>query len=242
MKFKLIPAIDIIDHQLVRLFKGDYNQKTNYSNTPLDMALYYKDLGISYIHIVDLNGAKDGELTNLSTIKEIIDVTGLDVQVGGGVRSLDHVEQLFSIGVAAVIIGSMLVKDFDLISTIIQSYPQKIIAGLDVQGDYIATHGWTETSSLSLDEMLKKLAPLPLHSIVTTDIQKDGTFLGPNISLYESMSKKTAHPIIASGGVSDIRDLYHIKELGIASGCIIGKAIIEGRVTDSDVHEFLKNQ
>ena len=140
------------------------------------MALNYQNMGLDYIHIVDLNGAKDGKLTNLDTIQEIVQKTGLTVRVGGGVRHVTHVETLLNVGVSAVIIGSLFVKDLDLALDIVQQFPNQVIAGLDIQGDCIASHGWTETSSITLDDMLKTLDSVKLHSIVTTDIQKDGTF------------------------------------------------------------------
>ena len=237
MSFRLIPAIDIIDAGLVRLYKGDYAQQTTYSMTPLEMALEYKSMGLDYIHIVDLNGAKDGDLTNLKTIRQIVDETGLTVQVGGGVRSTHHVETLLNAGVSAVIIGSLFVKNIDLALDIVQQFPHQVIAGLDIQGDCIASHGWTETSNITLDHILSILNQEKLHSIVTTDIQKDGTFEGPNVELYKQMAHKTAHSIVASGGVASIKDVINVKQLGLKNviGCIVGKAIIEGKITKEDV-------
>ncbi|MEC8678145.1 MAG: 1-(5-phosphoribosyl)-5-[(5-phosphoribosylamino)methylideneamino]imidazole-4-carboxamide isomerase [Candidatus Margulisiibacteriota bacterium] len=241
MSFRLIPAIDIIDGALVRLYKGDYAQQTSYTTTPLEMALNYQNMGLDYIHIVDLNGAKDGKLTNLDTIQEIVQKTGLTVQVGGGVRHAAHVETLLNAGVSAVIIGSLFVKDLDLALDIVQQFPNQVIAGLDIHGDCIASHGWTETSSITLDDMLKTLDSVKLHSIVTTDIQKDGTFEGPNISLYKQMASKTSHTIVASGGVASINDVLELKELNLLNitGCIVGKAIIEGKISREDLVSIL---
>jgi len=238
--FKLIPAIDIIDGQLVRLYKGDYGQVTQYQKTPLAMAQHYQAMGLKHIHVVDLNGAKGGQLVNLTTIQSIIKATDLTVQVGGGVRSPEHIEDLLSIGVSAIIIGSLLVHDFELATHLIHAFPHKIIAGLDVQGDHIAAHGWTETSDISLADMLKKLAGFPLNSIVTTDIQKDGTFEGPNVKLYQQMSQLTNHNVIASGGVASINDITTLAALKVPQlqGCIVGKAIIEGRINPADTRAF----
>jgi phosphoribosylformimino-5-aminoimidazole carboxamide ribotide isomerase len=241
MSFRLIPAIDIIDGGLVRLYKGDYAQQTSYTTTPLEMALVYQEMGLDYIHIVDLNGAKDGDLTNLNTIRQIVEETGLTVQVGGGVRNVHHVETLLNVGVSAVIIGSLFVKNLDLALDIVQKFPNQIIAGLDIQGDCIASHGWTETSTITLDYILSILNQEKLHSIVTTDIQKDGTFEGPNVALYKQMANKTYHSIVASGGVASINDVIALKHLTLTNvvGCIVGKAIIEGKITKDDVLSIL---
>ena len=237
MTFRLIPAIDIIDGQLVRLYKGDYNQQTTYAKSPVEMAQEYQQMGFDHIHVVDLNGAKDGELTNLETIKSITSIPGLSVQVGGGVRSIDHVDALIQANVSAVIIGSLWVKDFSLAASIARQFHNKIIAGLDVHGLTLATHGWTETSTIQLNDIMAQLSDLDLHSIVTTDISKDGTFKGPNIDLYKQMLPMTNHPIIASGGVSTIDDVIALKKLNAPNltGCIVGKAIIEGRITTADL-------
>ena len=237
MSFKLIPAIDIIDGQLVRLHQGDYNKKTTYDTSPQDMAKQYIDMGCNYIHVVDLNGAVDGDLTNLHTIQSITALPDVTVQVGGGVRSVQHVEQLLSAGVSAIIIGSLWVKDFELAASIAHQYPNKIIAGLDVHGMALATHGWTKTSDVSLHDFMTRLIEIPLHSIITTDISKDGTFEGPNIDLYKTMASLTKHEIIASGGVSDIDDVIGLKQLSLQNlgGVIVGKAIIEGRIGVDDL-------
>ena len=241
MTFKLIPAIDILDGQLVRLRQGNYDQKTTYTKTPLDIAHYYQTLGLKHIHIVDLNGAVDGQLTNLSVISEIINSTNLSIQVGGGVRSFTHVETLLSTGVNAVIIGSLFIKDFDLTKKIINHFPNQIIAGLDIIDGELMTHGWTQASQKSLVDMLTEINDLPIHSVVTTDISKDGMMTGPNLSLYKTMNDLSSHPIIASGGVSSISDIHQLKNLSLPflSGCIVGKAIIEGHITPQDVSDFL---
>ena len=241
MMFRLIPAIDIIDGGLVRLYKGDYDQVTEYDMTPVEMALYYQSLGFTYVHVVDLNGAKDGQLVNLDVIRSIAEIPNLSIQVGGGVRSLDHVEMLLDCGVSAVIVGSLFVKDFDLAVRMVHHFPDHIIAGLDILNGRLASHGWTEHSSIELNDFLNRLDDLPLHSIVTTDISKDGTFEGPNVQLYNDMSSISQHNIIASGGVSNISDVQELKQLNIKNivGCIVGKAIIEGKITQNDVKDFI---
>ena len=215
--------------------------KTVYPQSPLEMAKFYESLGFDHIHIVDLNGAVDGELTNLNVISEIVNQTTLSVQVGGGVRSFAHLDALFSNGISAVIIGSLFIKDFDLVKKMIHAYPNQIIAGLDIINFKVATHGWTQTSSISLQNILDQLHDLPIHSILTTDIEKDGTFKGPNVDLYKEMTRLTDHSVIASGGVSSINDLIDLKELSLKSlsGCVVGKAIIEGRIRPDELKAFL---
>ena len=241
MTLKLIPAIDIIDGGLVRLYKGDYSKKTTYDQSPVEMALHYQSLGFKQIHVVDLNGAKNGSLVNINVIKAIAESTQLNIQVGGGIRSMDHVYALFECGVANVIIGSLFVKDYELAIEIVQAFPKKIIAGLDILNGRLASHGWTEQSSIELNGFLSKLADQPLHAIITTDISKDGTFEGLNLDLYRKMATLTHHLIIASGGVSSIQDVQELKNLNCPNivGCIVGKAIIEGKISQHDVIDYL---
>tara|TARA_Y100001935_G_C17309740_1_gene514974 strand:+ start:426 stop:1151 length:726 start_codon:yes stop_codon:yes gene_type:complete len=240
MSFRLIPAIDIIDGGLVRLYKGDYQQVTEYEMSPFDMAIYYQSLGFRYIHVVDLNGAKDGQLVNLDVIRSIAGIPNLEIQVGGGVRSEAHIKTLLDCGVSAVIIGSLFVKDYDLAIRLVQTFPDHVIAGLDILNGTLASHGWTEQSNLKLIDFLNQLSDQPLHSIVTTDISKDGTFEGLNLDLYNEMASLTCHSIVASGGVSSIQDVKQLRNMHHSNitGCIVGKAIIEGKITQDDVIDF----
>ena len=226
---------------MVRLYQGDYNQVTKYNASPVDIARYYLSLGFNYIHEVDLNGAKDGALTNLDVIKSIANLPGLMIQVGGGVRSQEHVQKLLAVGVSSVIVGSLFVQDYELAIQIVQDFPGKIIAGLDILDGCLATHGWTQPSQISLDVMIGQLSNLPLHSIVTTDISKDGTFEGLNVDLYRHMSTISTHSIVASGGVSTISDVIGLRDMNFpnVTGCIVGKAIIEGKITKDDVVSFV---
>tara|TARA_A100001015_G_scaffold306578_1_gene401098 strand:- start:853 stop:1578 length:726 start_codon:yes stop_codon:yes gene_type:complete len=241
MTFSLIPAIDIIDGKLVRLFKGDYDQQTVYQKTPYEMALHYQSMGFKFIHVVDLNGAKDGDLTNLPVIKQLGQIPGLKIQVGGGVRTQLHIQSLLDVGVSAVIIGSLFVQNHSLAIQLMHQFPDQIIAGLDIQNGYMATHGWTKSSTLSIQDALTQLVDVPLHSIITTDISKDGTFEGLNLRLYELMSGLTPHSIVASGGVASIDDLIKLRDMALpnVTACIVGKAIIEGKISEQDVTDFL---
>jgi phosphoribosylformimino-5-aminoimidazole carboxamide ribotide isomerase len=235
--FQLIPAIDIIDGKLVRLYQGDYDQQTAYQTSPKDMAFNYKQMGCNHIHVVDLNGAVDGALTNLNVIKDIANIPDITIQVGGGIRTLSHAQQLFDCGVSNIIIGSLLMNDRALATNIIQSFPHKVIAGLDVKDNAVAIHGWKDTASQTLEEVLSDLNTLPIASIISTDISRDGTFDGVNTELYQRISKTTEHKVIASGGVDSIENVLNLKHLQIPGmvGCIVGKAVIEGKITASDI-------
>lgn len=240
MTFQLIPAIDIIQKRLVRLYKGQYDHATQYDRSPLDMALHYESMGLRHLHVVDLDGAKDGDLVNQDTIESIVLKTTMTVQIGGGIRTMDHAAAWLDMGVSAVILGSLVVHDFDAAVRIIHRYPQRIIVGLDVNDGRIATHGWQHVSDVSLADMLARLNDCPLHSIVTTDIQRDGSFEGPNTDLYNTMRHQTSHPIVASGGVASIDDVHRLRRIQSPSlrGCIVGKAIIENRINAKDVQGF----
>ena len=241
MTFSILPAIDIIDGGLVRLFKGNYQQVTRYEKSPYDMAIYYQSLGLNHIHVVDLNGAKDGRLTNLNVIRSIASIPNMTVQVGGGVRSQQHVDALLDTGVSAVIVGSLIAQDFESAALIMNTNPNRVIAGIDLIDGKLATHGWLEKSDIKIDDLMTQLSDFPLHSIISTDISRDGTFSGPNIDLYRSLATLTDHSIIASGGVSSISDIAELKDLNITNlnGCIVGKAIIEGKICKDDVNSFL---
>jgi phosphoribosylformimino-5-aminoimidazole carboxamide ribotide isomerase len=240
MTFLIVPAIDIIDGQLVRLYKGDYNQPTNYTQSPYDMAMHYKALGLNTIHVVDLNGAKDGQLTNLPAIKLIASIPNIKIQVGGGVRSRDHVLALFDIGISRVILGSIITENFKLATELMLEFPNQIIAGIDIKDNKIATNGWLEAASVSIEDGFHRLSQYPLHSIISTDISRDGTFLGPNFDLYKRLAGLTSHSLVASGGVSSIDDIIRLKNLNLPNlrCCIVGKAIIEGKIVMSDLNQI----
>jgi phosphoribosylformimino-5-aminoimidazole carboxamide ribotide isomerase len=230
--FQLIPAIDILDGQVVRLMQGRYDEVTHYDFTPVSLAKHYVSLGATRIHLVDLNGAKDGKLTNKTIFEEIRDAVDVYLDLGGGIRTLEHADTLFKLGLNELILGSLLIKDPATAEAIISTYPGQISAGLDAHGDHIATDGWESTSSVSLKQALEKLNHLPLASVIYTDISKDGTMSGPNIDALKALIPHSVHRIIASGGVSCNDDITRLKELGHKlKGCIIGKAVLTGKIT-----------
>ncbi|RAP33220.1 1-(5-phosphoribosyl)-5-[(5-phosphoribosylamino)methylideneamino]imidazole-4-carboxamide isomerase [Candidatus Marinamargulisbacteria bacterium SCGC AG-410-N11] len=230
--FNVIPAIDLINGKVVRLTQGKYDQVDEYNITPSEIAKEYEKNGAKRIHIVDLDGAKDGSLCNLDTLKNIRSQVNCEIEVGGGIRNIETVETLFKLGIDYVILGSLLTKDTELAKTIIQKYPNKIIAGLDTKNLKIAIEGWEETSELPLTNMLKQLDSLPLNAIIHTDIARDGMLNGPNLDSLLYFANNSTHNIIASGGVSNINDITSIAKLETNQviGVIVGKAILSGKI------------
>ncbi|MFA5878856.1 MAG: 1-(5-phosphoribosyl)-5-[(5-phosphoribosylamino)methylideneamino]imidazole-4-carboxamide isomerase [Candidatus Margulisiibacteriota bacterium] len=235
--FLIIPAIDILDGKVVRLFKGDYNQKENFNYEPQDLAKLFSDQGIKRIHLVDLNGAKDGNLTNKKTIKAIRASVKCELELGGGIRNQSNVQELFDLGLDYLIIGSILGKNIEESASIIKQYPNKIIAGLDSKNDYLAIQGWLNESKILLSDLIKSLHDLPLNSIIYTDINKDGTLTGPNIKKTLEIANLSKFPVIASGGISGIEDILTLKKLADQNikGCIVGKALLSGRVSLEEI-------
>ena len=226
--FNIIPAIDILDGKLVRLKQGNYQKIETFDYTPLEMAKMYQDHGATRIHIVDLDGAKDGRLVNEDLITNIRQNISCTLEFGGGVRTKETVSYLLNIGIDFVILGSLLIKNPSLSAEIITSFPDHIIAGIDAKDDFVATEGWIENSQLSSTELIHQLNPLPLSSIIYTDIARDGMMQGPNIKSLLQHAKESHHPIIASGGIRDHTDIEQLKQLSIDGivGCVIGKAIL----------------
>jgi phosphoribosylformimino-5-aminoimidazole carboxamide ribotide isomerase len=234
--FEIIPAIDILDGKVVRLTQGDYDQVENYATTPEEFAKAFYKAGAKRIHLVDLNGAKEGQLVNLDVFKKIRSAVPCELELGGGIRSYDSVQQLVDIGINYLILGSLLTKHWELASEWILKHPLKFIAGVDAKDNTVAIEGWKEASQYQVSDLVLKLNSLPLESIIYTDISKDGTFKGPNLDALKEISTLSAAPIIASGGVGTIehiRSIEKIAHLGI-SGCIVGKAFLSGKISLED--------
>ena len=226
---KLFPAIDLIGGKAVRLVKGDYAQMTVYSDSPCDVAVSFEKSGAKYLHLVDLEGARDGSQTNLPTIKEIIDKTGLFVEVGGGIRTLETVERYINVGADRVIIGTAAVTDPEFLEAAVEKYGDKIAVGVDIKDGYVAIKGWTETSALSCFDFCEKLSKLGVKTIICTDISKDGLLAGTNLELYAELSRRFSMDITASGGVSSLDDVRKLAKMGMY-GAILGKALYTGDV------------
>ncbi len=225
----IFPAIDLFDKKAVRLYKGDYSQMTTYSDDPLAVAKDFEASGARFIHMVDLEGARDGTTPNIDIVSSIARGTGLFVEIGGGIRSLDTVRRYIDAGVGRVILGTAAVKDPELTEAAVKQYGDKIAVGADVKDGYIAIKGWLESSEYTLDAFLDKMQSLGVKTVICTDISKDGAMQGTNRELYLELSKKYTVDIIASGGVSSLEDIRALSDMGLY-GAIIGKAYYTGAI------------
>lgn len=225
----IFPAIDLYEGKAVRLFKGDYDQMTVYSDTPHLIAKAFKDAGASHLHLVDLEGARDGSTPNLETIKKIIKETDLFTEVGGGIRNMDTVRAYLEAGVDRVILGTAAVENEEFVRQATAEYGERIAVGADIKDGKIAIKGWTEKSELDAMEFCEKMQRIGVRTVICTDISKDGAMMGTNHELYIAMSEKLSMQIIASGGVSSIEDVKRLAALGIY-GAIIGKAYYTGAI------------
>lgn len=227
---RIIPAIDLLDGQVVRLQKGDYAKKTVYNHLPLDEAAKFKTAGFNHIHIVDLNGAKSGEFHNLPIIREIISELGLSVQTGGGVRSQKDIDTLLEAGLSGVICSSMAVKKPDEWKQAVTDHPDKMILGLDLKDGKMAYGGWIETSDAPIEEFLNPMIDAGLKTVLSTDIARDGMLSGPNVEMYKDLQKRFPQlNWIASGGVSNLDDLVTLNSNNLY-GVVVGKAYYEGHL------------
>jgi phosphoribosylformimino-5-aminoimidazole carboxamide ribotide isomerase len=228
----IIPAIDIIDGKLVRLTKGDYAQVEHYAFSPVEMAIQYEAHGAKRIHIVDLDGAKAGKVVNARLISEIRKSVSCTLEIGGGIRNKTSIQELLDLGIDSIILGSILIKEPQLSIELINSFPQKIIAGIDSKNNMVATQGWTQSSSTTTSALIESLNQLPLESIIFTDIDRDGTLEGPNLEAILDVCNISKHPIIASGGVGSEKDMLALNQLNQSNllGCIVGKAILQGLI------------
>lgn len=229
----IFPAIDIVQGKAVRLFKGDYNQMTIYSENPVDVALDFKKAGASWIHIVDLEGAKSGLTPNIETVKQIKKASGLKAEIGGGVRSIEVIERYLDAGLDRVILGTAAVNDEAFLKEALKKYGSSIAVGIDIKDGFVAIKGWTEKSNLDALEFAKKMQDLGAGTLICTDISKDGAMKGTNRELYEKLSSQLDINITASGGVSSMDDVKHLASMNLY-GAIIGKAYYTGAIELSE--------
>lgn len=225
----IFPAIDLYEGQAVRLFKGDYDQMTVYSKDPVEVAEKFKAAGASFIHMVDLEGAKDGTTPNIDIVVRVANETGLFVEIGGGIRTMETVEAYLSRGVGRVILGTAAVTDRAFLTEALARFGEKIAVGADVKDGKIAIKGWLETSSYSLDEFFSEMEGLGVKTIICTDISKDGAMKGTNREMYRELSRKYNIDIVASGGVSTLDDVKALADMKLY-GAIIGKAYYTGAI------------
>ncbi len=225
----IFPAIDLYEGKAVRLYKGNYAEMTVYNENPLAVALDFVKAGAKQIHLVDLEGAKDGTTPNLSVVKEIVEKTDLFVEIGGGIRNLETVKKYLSIGVDRVILGTAAVKDPDFLKEAVARYGDKIAVGVDLKDGFVAIKGWTEVSGEDAFSFCEKMAKVGVQTIICTDISKDGAMQGANHNLYQKLSECFSLKFVASGGVSAMKDVVRLRDMGLY-GAIIGKAYYVGAV------------
>jgi phosphoribosylformimino-5-aminoimidazole carboxamide ribotide isomerase len=232
----IYPAIDLKDGNCVRLHKGVMESETIYNDDPASQALAWAQAGFSWIHIVDLNGALEGKPVNEEAVKNIIKTVDIPVQLGGGIRTLEQIENWLNAGVSRVILGTVAVKNPDLMRQACEYFPNQIVLGLDAYGEDIATEGWVEKSNQSMMDLVQEYADLGLAAIIYTDINRDGTGEGLNMENTVKLAKSVTIPVIASGGVGSLEDVQAVKEAtkDNVSGMIIGKALYDGRISPEE--------
>ena len=235
----LFPAIDLFEKKAVRLYKGDYANMTVYSENPIEIARDFENCGCTHIHMVDLEGAKDGTTPNLSVVEQVAKETGLFVEIGGGIRDMETVERYLAAGVSRVILGTAAVNDEAFLRAAVARHGDKIAVGADVKDGCIAIKGWLETSAVTLEDFLRKMEDIGVKNIICTDISKDGAMKGTNLALYQTLSEQFRLEITASGGVSSLADVTRLREMDLY-GAIIGKAYYTGAIDLKEALEAAK--
>ena len=230
----IFPAIDIKDGNVVRLFQGDYDQMTVYSEDPVQVAKTFKSCGATHLHLVDLDGAKEGRLVNFENIKRIIQEAGLFVQVGGGIRDMERIKAYLDLGVHRVILGTAAVTEPEFLKAAIEKYGDKIAVGVDVKAGRVAINGWQKVTDIETGDFLGSLEKLGVATVIYTDISKDGGLEGTNLEAYEDLEKNYSFQIIASGGVTYMEELRVLKNMGVY-GAILGKALYAGSLVLREV-------
>ncbi|MBQ8571979.1 MAG: 1-(5-phosphoribosyl)-5-[Ruminococcus sp.] len=225
----LFPAIDLIGGQAVRLVKGDYNRKTVYSSSPVEVAKSFYEAGAEFLHVVDLDGAKSGNTDNISVIADIIKESGLKVEVGGGIRSEEVIRKYIDAGVYRVILGTVAVENPDFCREMCDKYGDKIAVGVDIKDGFVAIKGWTEVAEKTCFDFCKELEEMGVKTVICTDISKDGLLSGTNLELYRELQGKFNIDFTASGGVTSLDDVKDLMEIGVY-GAILGKALYTGNI------------
>jgi len=227
----VIPAIDIKDGRCVRLRQGDMAAETVYSDDAASMARRWEEAGARMIHVVDLNGAVKGEPKNFPHIEAVRKAVGVEVQVGGGIRTLSMVRQYLNAGVSRIVLGTAALTDRKLLDDACGEFPRRILLGLDARDGLVAVKGWTSVSETTAVDLLKQLSGYPIGAVIYTDIARDGMLSGPNLIALGEIAARSPFPVIASGGISRIEDLQAVKSLGPqVVGAIVGKAFYDGKL------------
>jgi len=224
------PAIDLRGGNCVRLKQGDYAQETIYGDDPAEMAKKWVEQGADCLHLVDLDGAKDGSLKNRDAIAAIVQAVSIPCEVGGGIRDEQTIAQLLDLGLARLVIGTKALREPDWFASMCRKFPEKLVLGIDAKQGMVATDGWLEVSSTSAVEMAKQYEALPLAAIIYTDIATDGMLAGPNVPAMQEMKQAVQVPVVASGGVTTSEDVRSLAQAGL-DGAIVGRSLYEGKLT-----------
>ena len=244
MKFTIFPAIDIVDGKCVRLYQGDYSKEKIYNSDPLDQALQFQENGAQWVHIVDLDAARSGDLKNQTIIASIAHSLDIPIQVGGGIRSVETAQTLFDVGVTRVVLGTAAVEQPELLE-VLTNKGFRVAVGIDGKDGYVATRGWQVATELKVAELASRFESSGAETAIVTEIQKDGTLEGPDLHGLSEMLAETSLPIIASGGLSslqDLKDLIQLQNMGRKlSGVITGKALYEGKIQLPDALDIVQD-
>ncbi|MGF1580327.1 MAG: 1-(5-phosphoribosyl)-5-[(5-phosphoribosylamino)methylideneamino]imidazole-4-carboxamide isomerase [Gemmataceae bacterium] len=232
----IYPAIDLRGGQCVRLRQGDYSQETVFGADPASMAKRWVDEGAKFLHVVDLDGAKDGHPVNQTSVQAITKAVDVPCQLGGGIRNEENIREVLGWGVRRVIIGTRALQNPDWLLQMCHEYPDQIVLGIDARNGMVATAGWLDVSEMSAFDLARRCADYPLAALVYTDISRDGMMQGPNFDATAEMAKTVSFPVIASGGVTTLDDVRRLVQIGVA-GCIVGRALYEGQLNLPEVLE-----
>ncbi len=235
----IFPAIDLYEGKAVRLLRGEYEKMTVYSNNPIEIARDFESQGATHIHMVDLEGAKNGDTPNLSIVKQVANETGLFTEIGGGIRSMEVIEKYIDAGVDRVILGTAAVEDREFLKNAVDRFGDKIAVGADIKDGFVAIRGWTEKSTYTCFEFCEMMQKIGVKILICTDISKDGAMQGTNLELYRELSQKLDMQIVASGGVSDIENVKELRKMDIY-GAIIGKAYYTNAISLKEAIEVAK--
>ncbi|MEC9197816.1 MAG: 1-(5-phosphoribosyl)-5-[(5-phosphoribosylamino)methylideneamino]imidazole-4-carboxamide isomerase [Pseudomonadota bacterium] len=236
----LYPAIDLKDGQAVRLLRGDMDKATVFSDSPATQAKAFEDAGCEWLHLVDLNGAFAGEPVNGAAVEAILAATNVPAQLGGGIRDMKTIATWIEKGLARVILGTVAVENPDLVREAAKEFPGKVAVGIDARNGKVATKGWAEETNVMVTDLAKSFEDAGVAAIIYTDINRDGAMQGPNVEATEALARAVNIPVIASGGVSSLTDLINLRDTGVISGAISGRALYDGALDLKEAIAALK--